>query len=187
MNISIRELTTKDEKYFLDGIELLNRTQGRDLFSQDYLHQKTKDPLAKVFAAFDGEKLISVGIAQLIDNYDYYLPFVPDIYEKFKNKKVGSFSTLCSHEDYQGKGIGKQISLKRLEWLKSEKCDVIVGVSWVSGLSHTSDRVFEKVGFSPVKRVDKFYIQQSIEHPFDCPGCKITPCQCSAILYMREL
>lgn len=187
MNITIRELTPADEKYFPDGVELLNRTQGRDLFPKNYLHLKTKDPNAKVFAGFDGDKLVSVGIAQLIDNYDYYLPFVPDINEQFKNKKVGSFSTLCSHEDYQGKGIGKKISLKRLDWLKSQKCDVIVGVSWVSGLTHTSDRVFEKVGFSPVKRVDKFYIKQSLEHPFDCPGCKTLPCQCSAILYIQEL
>lgn len=187
MDITIRDLTTHDEKYFSDGIELLNRTQGRDLFSKDYLHQKTNDPNAKIFAAFDGDILISLGIAQIIDNYDYYLPFVPEIYEQFKNKKVGSFSTLCTHEDYQGQGIGKKISHKRLAWLKDQKCDVIVGVSWVSGLSHTSDRVFEKVGFKAIKRVDKFYINQSIEHPFDCPGCKIAPCQCSAILYKMDL
>ncbi len=187
MDIIIRQLTTKDSTHFPEGIELLNRTQGRDLFPPNYLEERTKDPKSYVIAAFDRSQLIGVSIAQLITNYDYYLPFVSNTNELFKNKKVGSFSTMCTHESYQGKGIGRLMSQKRLEWVKEQKCDVVVGVSWVSGLKHTSNRVFEKIGFSPVRQVDKFYLQQSIDHPFECPGCNVLPCICSAILYKMDL
>lgn len=138
-------------------------------------------------AAFDKEQLVSLGIAQIINNYDYYLPFDSEINKKLENKTVGSFSTLCALESYQGKGIGQKISHKRLEWLKSKDCTVVVGVSWVSGLAHTSNRVFEKMGFKAIKEVKNFYRQNSIDKPFICPGCAKPPCTCSAILYMREI
>lgn len=187
MNLVVRQFTIEDEKYFSDGLELLNRTQGRDLFGPDYLLERTQDLKSGVFAAFDGDTLVGLGVAQLINNYDFYLPFAPNIYEEFKDKNVGSFSTLCTLESYQGKGVGQKISHLRLQWLKEQKCDVIVGVSWVSGKAHTSNRVFEKMGFKAVKKVERFFYQMSIDRPFDCPGCNQKPCTCAAILYKQEL
>lgn len=186
-DLVIRQLTAQDAEYFPEGIELLNRTQGRDLFAKDYLEIRTADPKSYVVAAFQGGQIVSLGIAQIIDNYDFYIPFVPDINEQFKGKTVGSFSTLCTHESLQGKGVGKKLSQKRLEWLTSKNCDVIVGVSWVSGLKHTSDRVFEKMGFTKVKLVERFFEKMSTENPFECPGCYKQPCTCSAILYKKVL
>ena len=71
--------------------------------------------------------------------------------------------------------------------MASQKCDLVLGVSWVSVLSHTSDRVFDRLGFQPVNEVPRFYQESAITHPFDCPGCKVRPCACAAILYIASV
>lgn len=187
MEIKIRPITLHDKDQFPDCLELLNRTQGRGLFSPDYMDHHVQNPKSYVVGAFLDEKVVGLGVVQIIDNYDFYLPFDPNINVRFKNKKVGSFSTLCVLENLQGKGIGQRISHARLEWALKQHCDVLVGVSWVSGLDHTSDRVFNKMDFVPVKKVEHFFADLSEKRPFDCPGCHKIPCTCSGILYIKEM
>jgi GNAT superfamily N-acetyltransferase len=140
-----------------------------------------------VVAAFLDAEIVGVGVTQIIDNFEYYRPFDSNIETELSTKRVGSFSTLAINESNQGQGLGQRLSMLRLDWLKDQGCQVVVGVSWVSGLSHTSNRVFEKMGFSAVKKVDHFYKESSIKHPFECPGCFKAPCTCSAILYRRTI
>lgn len=185
--MEIRQITKEDSLYFNDALELLNRTQGRDLFAPDYMDKRTSDPLSLVIGAFDNRALIGLGVAQIIDKFEFYLPFDKKIVENLMNKRVGSFSTLCIHESLQGKGIGQKISQVRLEWLKQKKCEAVLGISWVSGLAHTSNRVFEKMGFIAVQKIDDFFYQSSIANPFMCPACGEPPCTCPGILYRLEL
>lgn len=182
-SVIFRQLTQLDQHLFVEMLDLLNRTQGRDLFAVDYLDERVAEGDIAVFAAFLQNQVVGVGIAQIITKFDYYLPFVPDIDRELRHKIVGSFATLAVAEGVQGQGIGQQLSRLRREWLTSKNCEVILGVSWVSGLAHTSDRVFEKSGFYAVKRVDNFYYESSLKQPFICPGCGEPPCTCAAILY----
>lgn len=182
-----REITGLDKEIFKDALELLNRTQGRDLFPPQYLDRRIADPLSFVVGAFDGEKILAVGIASVLHELDFYLPFDPEIVSDLSQRVVGSFSTLCVTEALQGKGIGQKLSQMRLEWLRERGCGVILGISWVSGLAHTSDRLFEKFGFRYVKKVENFFYKSSIDAPFVCPGCGDPPCTCSAILYRLDL
>lgn len=187
MNITVRQITIQDSKIFSACLELLNRTQGRGLFSPQYMDIRTQDPKTYVVGAFQNNELVALAMAQIIDKYDYYLPFDPNIQSKLQDKTVGSFSTLCVLESLQGKGLGQKLSHARLDWLKKKNCDVVIGVSWVSGLAHTSNRVFEKLGFKAIKKVDDFYGPSSLENPFECPGCHKAPCVCSAVLYLLQL
>jgi GNAT superfamily N-acetyltransferase len=187
MEVLVRQLTPDDRRIFPAARELLNRTQGRDLFGPAYMDERTASPTTLVLGAFRGDELVSVGVAELITNFDYYRPFVPTIDDELRGKVVGSFSTLCVLESLQGQGVGHQLSLRRLAWLKARGCDVVFGVSWVSGLAHTSNRLFERVGFAPVRRVDDFYHASSLAKPFLCPGCGEPPCTCAAILYRLDL
>lgn len=186
MKVTYRQLTTTDKPLFADAISILNRTQGRDLFAQNYLDSKTNNPLCYVVAAFAGEELAGIGVTEIISNFDYYLPFDSKICDDIRNKKVGSFSTMAILESLQGKGIGQGISQLRMSWVKEQRCDIVLGVSWVSGLSHTSNRVFEKMGFRAIKKVERFYEKSSLEKPFICPGCGEPPCSCAAILYRLD-
>ncbi len=182
-SLEIRPLTLADAGLFAEATEILNRTQGRDLFSQNYLADLVVDSKARIFAAFIDGRLMGLGVAQIISDFNYYLPFDENICLELEGKSVGSFSTMAMHEDAQGKGIGQQISQLRLAWLHEQGCEVILGNSWVSGLRHTSDRVFEKMGFRKIKLVENFFVESSLKQPFDCPGCRVHPCSCAAILY----
>lgn len=183
MNIEIKELDSSNLDLLNESLNMMNRTQGEGLFNQDYLIKKANSTEAIVLCAFLQKKLVGVGCAEIINNLDYYKPFENNIAERLKNKKVGSLCSLCVNEDLQGKGIGQTITKKCLDWLKNKGCDLVLGVSWISGLSHTSNRVFQKIGFKPIKEVKEFYKNDSIKHPFNCPGCKTQPCTCSATLY----
>lgn len=136
-----------------------------------------------MLAAFHEQRLVGVSVVELLKNFDYYLPFDPKIAQELEGKIVAQFTTLSILESYQGKGVGQLLSRKRMEWGARQKCDVVVGVSWVSGLAHTSNRTFEKAGFRAVKRLTDFYGKSSLEKPFDCPGCHKIPCVCEAIFY----
>lgn len=184
---TIRQLTPDDHQFFPAALELLNRTQGRDIFGPLYMNERTSDPSSFAVGAFAGKELVGVGIARLIDEFEYYEPFDPNISSELKDKTVGSFSTLCVHERFRGQGLGRRLSQQRLEWLRERGCEVILGVSWASGLPHTSDRVFEALGFKAGKTVANFYHEASVKHPFSCPGCKRSPCRCSATLYRLDL
>ncbi len=179
---TIRRITLTDQNLFPDALELLNRTQGRDLFAPDYLVKKTTSEDARVFGAFIDQELVAIAVAEFINNFDWYLPFDPEI-SSFNGTLAGSFSTLCVKENLQGQGIGQALSHLRMDYLKSRNIPFILGCSWVSGLDHTSNRVFEKMGFKAIKKVDNFFVEMSIKNPFSCPGCKVQPCSCSAVLY----
>lgn len=187
MTYPIQELTITDQACFDEALDLLNRTQGVGLFKMDYLTKSIEDPDSYVTAIFDENKIIAISIAKVIDEFSFYEPFVPDISETLAKKTVGSFSTLCVSEEYQGKGLGMRLSLERLRWLKERNCEVIVGVSWVSGKENNSARLFEKVGFEKVKQVDDFFYESSLKNPFICPSCGNPPCKCPAILYRLNI
>ena len=182
--IQLRPLKLADQALFPEAVRLLNRTQGEGLFKPDYLEQLVSRDDAVVIAAFEMSKIIGLGVAQIINNFDYYLRFDPQVNERFKDLKVGSFSTLCFQEGYRGQGLGQKIGQARLQWLQEQACDVVVGVSWLSGLAHTSDRVFQKLGFTPVAVVENFYLADTY---FVCPACQKPPCVCSAQMYRKQL
>jgi len=183
----IRPIQAADRNLFAGALELLNRTQGRGLFAASYLDERTADPDSLVLGAFHDSELVAVGVAQVIRDFEFYLPFDAQIADELNGKAVGSFSTLSVREDLQGRGIGQGISQARLRWLRERGCDVILGVSWVSGQRHTSDRVFEKLGFRAVRLVEEFFRVAALKNPFECPACRVTPCVCSAVLYRFDL
>jgi ribosomal protein S18 acetylase RimI-like enzyme len=183
----IRKLINTDQSLFTEAIELLNRTQGRNLFDSNYLDIKTKDQNSIVLGAFNNNQLLGIGVAQVINDFKFYSPFDPQITNELQNTKVGSLTTLAILESHQGQGIGKKITVDRLNWLKEQGCKVIIGLSWVSGLKHTSDRIFEKMGFRAIKKIDQFFKESSIQKPFDCPGCLSKPCTCAGIMYRLDL
>lgn len=184
-SLEIRQLTLVDSSLFEVALELLNETQGRGLFDQDYVESRVKDANSFVLGAFAQNQLIGIAVAQVIEDFNFYIPFHSTLPSKLAGRRVGSFATLCFDEKYRGRGLGQRMSQMRLNWLDEQGCEVVLGVSWVSGLPHTSDRVFQKMGFQKIKRVENFFYQSSLERPFHCPGCGGPPCSCPAELYLR--
>ncbi len=184
--ITYKQIISPSEDLKSTILKLLNVTQGDGLFEMNYVERKLANDY--VAGAFKNDQLIGVGIARSMgpNDFEYYLPFGLEIRLWFQKYQMGSFDTLAIEDAYRGQGIGQEISRMRLKWLKEKGCNRVIGVSWVSGLAHTSNRVFEKMGFKAFKKVDHFYRETSLKHPFDCPGCKVHPCSCAAILYVYE-
>lgn len=187
MNFQISELHESNSDVLNELLELLARTQGRGVYSLAFLEDRVNSSESSVFVGKYNGRLVSVGCAELLNSLDYYLPFDENIKERLEGVKIGSLSTLSVHEEFQGRGIGQKVTKARLSWLKEKGCECVLGVSWVSGLLHTSKRVFEKLGFRYVNEVESFYREEAIKNPFDCPGCRVQPCECSAILFELKL
>ena len=187
MNLRISEIKSTSDPVIDEAIRLLNRTQGDGLYDRTYLEEKITSKNAYFIVAHEGEKLVSAGGAILLENFDFYKPFDANIDVRMAGKRVGCLNTLSVVETHQGKGIGQQMGRIRLNWLKSQGCDTVVGISWVSGLENTSDRVFEKLGFRRVSFVPEFFRHAMSYISFSCPGCHNQPCLCSAVLYELDL
>jgi GNAT superfamily N-acetyltransferase len=185
--VRIEQLTLKDESRFPEALELLNRLQGRGIFPGHYLHERARDPRSHIVAAFNGEKMVAAAVGEVLSRFDYYTAFGEEAVADFPLRRVGTLMTMSVHEDFQGQGLGQRLGRARLEWLQAQGCQMIIGVSWVSGQRHTSNRVFEKLGFRAVARRDDFYQKVSLERGFICPACGGPPCQCPAILYRLDL
>ena len=181
--LEISALQQSDPYIINAALRLMNRTHGEGLFDSNYLVSRIRSGDSLVLVGHLDRKFAAVGCAEIVKDFDYFLPFDPGIEDRLNGQKVGLLRTLSVQEEYQGQGFGKQMTQCRTQWLIEQGCGTILGVSWVSGLAHTSSRVFEKLGFRTVKRVDHFFREQAIRQPFDCPGCQVQPCECAAILY----
>ncbi len=184
--ITYQTLLDAKNETLKNGVDLLNQLQGEGLFAPNYLELGVQDPHSYIVGAFDNQRLIGVAVAQVLDNLDYYTLLNEDFVKNHRHKKVGSLSTMSVHEDYQGQGIGQKLAKLRMEWLKDQGCQMTIGVSWVSGKKHTSDRVFLKMGFQEIGRHPTFYAQASLEKHFICPTCGEPPCLCPAILFAKQ-
>jgi GNAT superfamily N-acetyltransferase len=185
--IEIRELDGGDRRLLAAALELLNATQGRGWFADDYLTSRIGRPDALCLVGLRGGEVVAVACAEIVRDLAYYEPFDATIGQRLGGTKVGSLRTMSVRADLQGRGIGTRLSRRRLAWLRAHGCAWALGVSWVSGLPGTSRPVFEKLGFAPVREIAAFYRDAALRQPFACPGCRQHPCVCPAILYQLRL
>ncbi len=188
--MKLKNLSSEDMEFLPACLNLLERTQGVNVSSLDYLKQLVNSPTGSLFAYFDGNnEVIAVAGAKVLENdtFDYYAPFGDDATALMKRSRVGSFCTMSVREDFQGQGLGLKLSLKREQWLKDQGCNLLVGISWVSGQSNNSARVFKKLGFRVVKEIENFFVVSSVTDALLCPVCKTPPCTCPGILFLKEV
>ncbi len=181
--LQIRRIAAEETAVTDAAWRLLNRAQGDGLFGRDYVARHSDGEQGITVGAWRADVLVGVGCAELLTGLDYYLPFESGITARLAGERVGSLCTLAVEEHCRGQGIGQQLGRARLAWLRERGCTTVLAVSWLSGLAHTSDRVFEKLGFEGGKTVPAFYRADALKHPFDCPGCRQVPCACAARLY----
>ena len=145
-------------------------------------------PNQRIWVAELEGRIIAVALAKFFSpetSFEFYALYGEATLAKLRSFRVGSFSSMGVHEDFQRHGIGMQLSLKREEWLKSLGADLIVGISWVSGLPNSSDRNFEKMGFISQGTVKSLF--ETSMPDLLCPVCKVPPCLCAGTLYFKEV
>jgi GNAT superfamily N-acetyltransferase len=170
------------------ALNVLNEALGARSYSAAGLEQEIHDPRTYVLEAraVDGA-LIGVASARVLapDGLSIYAQFGEGS-RILDGHCVGSLNASAVVPAYRGRGLGSALARARLLWLEAQGCDMVVGLSWLSGLAHTSKPVFERYGFTAVGRSDEIYTRLSIEHDFDCPTCGY-PCHCPGLLFVRSL
>ena len=127
MNIEITELDVNNLELLKEALNMMNKTQGEGLFNEDYLIKKANSSDAIVLCAFLNNKLVSVGAAEIISNFDYYKPFENNIAERLKEKKAGDLT----EEDIKELRKGLNIIME-----KSDECCAIVKPHKRKGIRH---------------------------------------------------
>jgi GNAT superfamily N-acetyltransferase len=175
--------------FFPECMALVDRTQGKGILGSDYFERCARESDRLLLLALLDDALVGLAGARVLskDDFDYYLPFGREaVLELFQLHRVGVMSTASVVEPMQGQGIGQALTRRRIQWMNESGCSVQIAVSWASGLPHTSDRVFAKLGFKHLSRVDGFYEKDSAQRGWICPVCGSPPCRCSASLYLRH-
>lgn len=187
--IDIIELKEVNDELLRSCLRIQEETQGVNVTSYEYLKDLVVSEHGLLLLAFDGEKLVGGAGAKVVTgNFGYYDAFQPGLEVELLSSKVGSLSIMGISPEYQGKGIGQRMLEQRMTWLTDVKgCEILVGISWVSGLGHTSNRVFEKKGFKAIGQIDDFFKASSVEQNLICPVCGDPPCLCPGILYLKRL
>lgn len=188
--MKLKALMLQEQSLLPECLILLERTQGTNVCNLDYLTGLLTDEMGKLFVCFnDQSEIIAVAGAQVLlaGNFEYYRPFGEETFSLMNRSKVGSFCTMSVREDFQGKGLGVKLAQARERWLISEGCNLLVGISWVSGQSNNSANVFRKMGFKAVKEIKDFFVESSHSTNLLCPVCKTPPCTCPGVLFTKEV
>jgi GNAT superfamily N-acetyltransferase len=169
-------------------LALVDRTQGKGIITLDYLERCASESDKLLLLALLDGSLAGVAAARVVpqDGFDYYLPFGREaVLDLFQHYRVGLMSLASVVEPLQGQGIGQELTRHRIQWMNDAGCTAQIAVSWRSGLTHTSDRVFTKLGFKCLSQVEGFYREDSTQRGWICPVCGSPPCRCSASFYIR--
>lgn len=132
----IKELWERNRQYHENTSEY---------FKESYLSINFEERM-RAFGVFDSETM-KITVAKINDEYIGYC------ISTITNGK-GELDSLHVKEANRGKGIGKKLSTKHIEWMREKNCKVI-GVT-VSQENESTIQFYRKLGFYP----NTLYMQQ---------------------------
>lgn len=115
-------------------------------YFKELYHSINFEERMRAFSAFDSNTM-KITVAKIGDEYVGYC------ISTITNGK-GELDSLHVKETNRGKGVGKKLASKHIEWMKENKCKVI-GVT-VSQENETTIHFYKKLGFYP----NTLYMQQ---------------------------
>lgn len=169
---------------------LMNDALGRGSFTAEKVAALAAEPHGQLVGAraADGN-LLGVAHARELprEGAAFYRVFGDDIVHMLEQRRLGSLFASAVVPEARGQGIGSQLARARLTWLRERGCNYAIGISWQSGLPHTSRPVFERLGFRMLSESNTFF--SDTQNQQQSTGCMIcgASCSCPALLYGREL
>ena len=90
-------------------------------------------------------------------------------------KDVAYFKSLFIADKYQGKGLGRELSMRSMQMIKEMQGKAIICHSWLESPNNSSQKYLEKMNFSTVREWPEFWK----EIDYSCTRCG-KPCLCTA-------
>ena len=158
---------------------------GKDYYSyselKDAFGKGKKESLNASFIALSGDEVVGVRLTYAPGTWiepstEIFKKGLSTREWKVSPLKMGYFKSLFVHGDYQGRGIGKDLSNKALSVLKEMGAEAVLCHSWMESPQNTSQRYLLKMGFQKIKEHPKFWY----EIDYFCPRCGPSRCICTA-------
>ncbi|MBR8535817.1 GNAT family N-acetyltransferase [Carboxylicivirga sediminis] len=102
------------------------------------------------------------------------------------DRQVYVLKSMVIEESYQRRGYGTELMKSALNKAKANQLDAIILVGWKSVKGTNIEHLMDDFGFEVICEIQDFWHAESIINQYQCPVCG-NPCNCTAIIYSKEL
>lgn len=188
MRIQELKLSEISEAKLISDSEL-----GNDFISSAQFENYIHSPLSTIIGASIESKLIGFLIAYQVDHTFLKSHFNQTQFSYFKNiihsqEKYILLKTIAIHPSFQNQKIGTNILTCYLNELKSQKkYSKLFAIAWKVENKVKIGKIFDELNFNPLKHINDFWYQESVELNYQCILCGNPPCKCHALLYEKNI
>ena len=177
-----------------EAVALLNTNLGDGLYSDaGFLELDTYERAIGLAARDDDGRIIAASVTQALspDDNGYYDIFGDATHDRLAGHHLASLESIAVATPYRGRGLGKALVNRALQWAVTQQSDLAVAIAWL-GPHGAPERpnpswpLFESLGFEPIAESDEVYTRDSIEGEWACPVDGY-PCHCVGRLYVKTL
>ena len=119
----------------------------------------------------------------LLDNYDAVQHEEP--VRRLHDHITGLIKSVAVVRAARKNGVGTALVRQAMEALGQHGARAFYAIGWITDDAGCHIQgVLEALRFTPVRRLDRFWYNDSIAHQYDCPQCG-RPCRCAAMLLIR--
>lgn len=184
--IHYRQLGKNDQLHFQIGTTLIRNSQGAGAVGDQQLEFMSQAKECCVFGAFADEELVGVASGGILpkNQFDFYASFSSRLPVIFATEKVGVMLAVAVRDEYQGKGIGRNLLKLRKDWFKENGAKYALTNSWNSKTQFSSPRLFTADGFELLSHFSNYILPS--KGPSGCPKCA-SVCRCENFIFIKKL
>jgi ribosomal protein S18 acetylase RimI-like enzyme len=177
--LEIRQMRLEDllsVKDFTDrwiGINYFSISDLNDVYELSFYEGKCCSLLA-----FDNENLVAVRLTYAPGTWrDAFSKGLTSAQWSVAFKNIAYFKSLFVHENYQNKGLGKELSSQCINILKDMGARAILCHSWLESPNDSSRKYLQKMNFEIINEHVNFW--KDID--YFCTRCSPEPCLCTGV------
>ena len=168
--------------------KIANNALGEGYFSFEMPHENNAQNIFLLVAESDENQVVGFCYF-LISNLNFEeerLKFaINEI--KSENNRVGVLKTIVVRPSFKRKGIGSSLVQKMLDTLKAVDIEKVYAIAWNQNGNINLGGILNKFNFIPLAEIEKYWHDDSIEKQYQCSECGSPPCNCSAIIFSKNI
>ena len=166
--------------------KLADESFGASYITTDHIlsHLDSTDKFA--FCLFDKQELIGFLFLKTYSNdtiQNYFLTQQEWFTNYFKSTKVIAVVTqIALTKEHRLLGLSKLLFNSSIDFIKP-KCNTIISICWVKDETNNMKFLLLNNGFTNIKTLSNYWLQDSIEKGYQCEICGTPPCKCGAEVF----